>query len=150
MKSAKYEEFADQERLDKEFLLVTTSIQAADKEDWAISIAPSGGWLPVPVAGSTGIGMNQRMQSFVLDPAENPYNVIESGRRPRVTLTPTIALKDGKPFLACGVQCGDTQNQNILQFFLNMVEFGMTVQKACEAANLTSFQVRSSLGESDG
>jgi len=149
LKSAKYEEFAEQERLDKEFLLGTTSIQAADKEGWAISITPSGGWLPVPVAGSTGIGMNQRMQSFVLDPAENPYNVIEPGKRPRVTLTPTIALKDGKPFLACGVQGGDTQDQNILQFFLNMVEFGMTVQEACEAANLTSFQMRSSFGEHD-
>ena len=66
------------------------------------------------------------MQSFVLDPAENPFNVLEPGKRPRVTLTPTLALKDGKPYLAFAVQGGDTQDQNLLQFFLNVVEFGMT------------------------
>lgn len=86
---------------------------------------------------------------FVLDPAENPYNVIELGKRRRVKLMPPIALKDGNPFLVCGVKGGDTQDQNILQFFLNMVEFGMTVQEACEAANLTSFQMRSSSSEYD-
>ena len=67
------------------------------------------------------------MQSFVLDPAENPFNVLEPGKRPRVTLTPTLALKDGKPYLAFAVQGGDTQDQNLLQFFLNVVEFGMNV-----------------------
>ena len=45
------------------------------------------------------------------------------------------------------MQGGDTQDQNLLQFFLNVVEFGMTVQEACEAANLTSYQMRSSFGE---
>jgi len=45
------------------------------------------------------------------------------------------------------VQGGDTQDQNLLQFFLNVVEFGMTVQEACEAANITSYQMRSSFGE---
>lgn len=149
LKNVSRGDFAEQERLEAEFMLGTTSIQAADKEGWAVSITPSGGWLPVVIAGNTGIGMNQRMQSFVLDPAENPYNVLEPGKRPRVTLTPTIALKDGKPFLCCGVQGGDTQEQNILQLILNMVEFGMTVQEACEAANLTSFQMRSSFGEHD-
>ena len=63
----------------------------------------------------------------------NPFNVVEPGKRPRVTLTPTLALKDGKPFLSFAVQGGDTQDQNLLQFFLNMVEFGMTVQQAAEA-----------------
>jgi gamma-glutamyltranspeptidase / glutathione hydrolase len=56
--------------------------------------------------------------------------VIEPGKQPRVTLTPTLALKDGKPFLAFAVQGGDSQDQNLLQFFLNVVEFGMTVQQA--------------------
>jgi gamma-glutamyltranspeptidase / glutathione hydrolase len=140
---------ADQAMLEEEFRRGTTSIQAADKAGWVVSITPSGGWLPVPVAGNTGIGMNQRMQSFVLDPAENPFNVVVPGKRPRVTLTPSLALKDGKPFLAFGVQGGDTQDQNLLQFFLNVVEFGMTVQEACEAANLTSYQMRSSFGKHD-
>ena len=90
--------------------------------------------------------MSQRMQSFVLDEAENPFNVVAPGKRPRVTLTPSIALKEGKPFLCFSVQGGDTQDQNLLQFFLNIVEFGMNVQEACEAANITSYQMRSSFG----
>ena len=139
----------DQASLEEEFKRGTTSIQAADKEGWAVSITPSGGWIPAVVAGNTGIGMSQRMQSFVLDPAENPYNVVAPGKRPRVTLTPSIALKDGKPFLCFSVQGGDTQDQNLLQFFLNVVEFDMNVQEACEAANLTSYQMHSSFGKHD-
>jgi gamma-glutamyltranspeptidase/glutathione hydrolase len=121
--------------------LGTTSIQAADADGWVVSVTPSGGWIPAVVAGETGVGLSQRMQSFVLDPAENPYNVVEPGKRPRVTLTPTIATKDGEPFLAFSVQGGDTQDQNLLQFFLNFVEFGMNVQEAAEAANIGSFQM---------
>ncbi len=124
----------------------TTSVEAADKEGWVVSITPSGGWLPACIAGNTGVGMSQRLQSFVLDADINPFNVIEPGKRPRVTLTPTMALKDGKPFLSFAVQGGDTQDQNLLQFFLNMVEFGMTVQQACEAANINSNQLWLSLG----
>ena len=128
------------------FLAGTTSIEAADEEGWVVSVTPSGGWNPVCIAGKTGIGMSQRMQSFVLDPAENPFNVLEPGKRPRVTLTPSMALKDGKPYLAFAVQGGDTQDQNLLQFFLNFVEFGMNVQEAVEAPNINSFQMRSSFG----
>jgi gamma-glutamyltranspeptidase/glutathione hydrolase len=124
----------------------TTSVEAADKEGWVISIVPSGGWNPACIAGKTGVGMSQRMQSFVLDSAINPFNVVAPGKRPRVTLTPTLALKDGKPFLSFGVQGGDTQDQNLLQFFLNIVEFGMTVQQACEAANINTNQLWLSLG----
>ena len=95
--------------------------------------------------------MSQRMQSFVLDPRENPFNVVAPGKRPRATLTPSLALKDGKPYLSFAVQGGDTQDQNLLQFFLNMVEFKMTVQEACEAPNFNSYQMRASfdLHESD-
>ncbi len=125
----------------------TTSIQAVDKEGWVVSITPSGGWVPAVIAGDTGIGLSQRAQSFVLDPAENPYNVIEPGKRPRATLTPTIALKDGKPFLSFAVQGGDSQDQNLLQFFLNMVEFNMNVQEAVEAPNINSFQMKGSFAK---
>jgi gamma-glutamyltranspeptidase/glutathione hydrolase len=124
----------------------TTSVEAADAEGWVVSVTPSGGWVPAAIAGKTGVGMSQRAQSFVVDPAENPFNVIEPGKRPRVTLTPTLALKDGKPYLAFAVQGGDSQDQNLLQFFLNVVEFGMTVQEATEAANINSDQMRSSFG----
>jgi gamma-glutamyltranspeptidase/glutathione hydrolase len=124
----------------------TTTIEAADREGWVVSVTPSGGWNPACIAGHTGVGMSQRMQSFVLDSIIDPFNVVEPHKRPRVTLTPGIAMKDGKPFLCFGVQGGDTQDQNLLQFFLNIVEFGMTVQEATEAANINTDQLWLSLG----
>jgi gamma-glutamyltranspeptidase/glutathione hydrolase len=130
---------------DRQFRAGTTSVEAADDKGWVVSVTPSGGWIPAVIAGKTGIGLSQRMQSFVLDAAQNPFNVVEPGKRPRATLTPSLAMKDGKPFLSFAVQGGDTQDQNLLQFFLNVVEFGMTVQEAVEAANITSYQMRGSL-----
>ena len=131
---------------EEEFYAGTTSVEAADAEGWVVSVTPSGGWVPAVIAGKTGIGMSQRMQSFVLDPADGPFNVLAPGKHPRVTLTPTLALKDGKPYLCFSVQGGDSQDQNLLQYFLNMVEFGMTPQEATEAANINSEQMRSSFG----
>jgi gamma-glutamyltranspeptidase/glutathione hydrolase len=133
--------------VEESFWTGTTSIQAADKEGWVVSVTPSGGWIPCVIAGRTGFGMSQRAQSFVLDERQNPFNVIAPGKRPRATLTPGLALKDGWPFLSFAVQGGDTQDQNLLQFFLNVVEFGMNVQEACEAANITSYQMHDSFGE---
>ena len=133
----------------REFTAGTTSIEAADDKGWVVSVTPSGGWVPAVIAGKTGVGLSQRMQSFVLDPAENPFNVVAPGQRPRSTLTPTLALKDGKPYLSFAVQGGDNQDQNLLQFFLDVVEFGMNVQEACEAANINSYQMRSSFGSHD-
>lgn len=126
--------------------LGTTSVEAADKEGWIVSITPSGGWLPACIAGNTGIGMSQRMQSFVLDSTINPFNVVAPGKRPRVTLSPSLALKDGKPYVSSAVQGGDTQDQNLLQFFLDMTEFGMNVQQAAEAPNINTNQLWLSLG----
>jgi gamma-glutamyltranspeptidase/glutathione hydrolase len=131
---------------EESFYLGTTSVQTADAEGWVVSITPSGGWVPAVIAGRTGVGMSQRLQSFVTDPAEGPFNVLRPGQYPRVTLTPSMALKDGKPFLSFAVQGGDSQDQNLLQFFLNVVEFGMNVQQAAEAPNINSFQMRSSFG----
>jgi len=128
------------------FYAGTTTVQAADTSGWIVSVTPSGGWIPAVIAGNTGIGLSQRMQSFVLDPKDGPYNVLEPHKRPRATLTPTLALKNGKPYLSFAVQGGDTQDQNLLQFFLNMVEFNMNIQEASEAANINSFQMRSSFG----
>ena len=124
----------------------TTSVQASDAEGWVVSVTPSGGWIPAVIAGHTGVGLSQRAQSFVTDAADGPYNVIEPGKHPRVTLTPTLALKGGKPYLCFSVQGGDSQDQNLLQFFLNTVEFGFNVQRATEAPNINSFQMRSSFG----
>jgi gamma-glutamyltranspeptidase/glutathione hydrolase len=124
----------------------TTSIQTADTTGWVVSITPSGGWVPAVIAGRTGVGLSQRAQSFVTDAADGPFNVMEPGKRPRVTLTPTLALRDGAPYLSFAVQGGDSQDQNLLQFFLNVVEWGMTVQQAVEAPNINSSQMRSSFG----
>jgi gamma-glutamyltranspeptidase/glutathione hydrolase len=135
--------------IEESFYLGTTSIQAVDEEGWVVSVTPSGGWVPAVIAGNTGVGISQRAQSFVLDPTENPFNVIEPGKRPRATLTPSLALKDGKPFLSFAIQGGDTQDQNSLQFFLNVVEFGMNVQQAAEAANINSYQMRNSFRAHD-
>ncbi len=137
-----------QKYLDDVFL-GTTSVMSADKEGWVVSIVPSGGWIPSCIAGKTGMGMSQRMQSFVLDAKLNPFNVVEPGKRPRVTLTPGLAMKDGKPLIAFGVQGGDTQDQNLIQFLVNMLDFGMTVQEATEAANINTYQYYLSLGGND-
>lgn len=130
-----------------DFTAGTTSIEAADEEGWVVSVTPSGGWVPAVIAGNTGVGMSQRMQSFVLNESENPFNVVEPGKRPRVTLTPSMALKDGKPFLSFAKQAGDEQDQNLIQFFLNVVEFDMNVQEAAEAANFKTYQMFSSFGD---
>jgi gamma-glutamyltranspeptidase/glutathione hydrolase len=124
----------------------TTSIQAADSSGWVVSVTPSGGWVPAVIAGRTGVGLSQRAQSFVTRVEDGPFNVIEPGKRPRVTLTPTLALREGLPFLSFAVQGGDSQDQNLLQFFLNIVEFGMTPQQVAEAPNINSSQMRSSFG----
>ena len=137
----------DHAALDEDFYLGTTSVQAADAEGWVVSITPSGAWIPAVIAGETGVGLSQRAQSFVLDEADNPYNVIEPGKRPRATLTPGMALRDGRPFLSFAVQGGDGQDQNLLQFFLNVVEWDMNVQQAVEAPNMNSYQMRGSFGE---
>lgn len=136
---------ADEKFLES-FQAGTTSVEAADAEGWVVSMTPSGGWVPACIAGNTGVGLSQRMQAFVLDASENPFNVVEPGKRPRVTLTPTMALKDGKPFLSFAKQAGDEQDQLLVQFFLNIVEFNMTVQEACEAPSFKTLQMHSSFG----
>lgn len=137
---------SDDATFDESFTRGTTSIQAADKNGWMVSVTPSGGWVPAVVAGRTGIGLSQRMQSFNIDAADGPYNVVEPGKRPRVTLTPTIAMKDEEPWMAFSVQGGDTQDQDLLQFFLAMVEFDFNVQQAAEHAGFHSYQMRTSFG----
>ena len=130
----------------EEFYRGTTSIQTADEDGWVVSMTPSGGWVPAVIAGNTGIGMSQRAQSFVVNEVDNPFNVIEPGKRPRATLTPGMALQDGRPYLSFAVEGGDSQDQNLTQLFLNVVEFDMNVQEAVEAANINSMQPRASFG----
>ena len=135
------------------FYAGTTSVEASDAEGWVVSVTPSGGWVPAVIAGHTGVGLSQRAQSFVTDPADGPYNVIEPGKHPRVTLTPTLALKNGKPYLCLSVQGGDSQDQNLLQFFLNMVEFGFGISNVLNSRDLGAVSINdknTTLGNSAG
>jgi gamma-glutamyltranspeptidase/glutathione hydrolase len=76
--------------------------------------------------------MGQRLQSALLDP--NSPNVVAPGKRPRITLTPTLVLKAGEPFMVLSTPGGDNQDQALLQVLLNILEFGMNPQEAVEAA----------------
>jgi gamma-glutamyltranspeptidase/glutathione hydrolase len=122
----------------------TTSLQVVDSEGNLFSSTPSSGWLlgGAFVAGDTGVPMSNRMQAFRLDP-DSP-NVLAGGKRPRTTLTPTVILRDGKPFLAIGTPGGDSQDQQILNVLLNLVDFGLDVQAAIEAPRFNSLHPESS------
>ena len=109
----------------------TTCVNVIDKDGNLFSATPSGAWLPAVVAGDTGILMGQRLQSALTDP-RSP-NVVEPGKRPRITLTPTLVLKDGEPFMVLSTPGGDNQDQALLQVLLNIVEFDMNPQEAVEA-----------------
>jgi gamma-glutamyltranspeptidase / glutathione hydrolase len=110
----------------------TTCVNVVDKEGNMFSATPSGAWLPAVVAGDTGVLMGQRLQSSLTDP--NSPNVVAPGKRPRITLTPTLVLKGGEPFMALSTPGGDNQDQALLQVLLNIIEFGMNPQEAVEAA----------------
>src|SRR5689334_7788622 len=109
----------------------TTCVNVVDKDGNMFSATPSGAWLPAVVAGDTGVLMGQRLQSSLTDP--NSPNVVAPGKRPRITLTPTLVLKDGEPFMVLSTPGGDNQDQALLQVLLNIVEFGMNPQEAVEA-----------------
>ena len=125
----------------------TTAIQVADAEGNLFSATPSSGWLlgGAFVAGDTGVPMSNRMQAFRLEPTSP--NVLAGGKRPRTTLTPSVVLKDGKPFLAIGTPGGDSQDQQILLVLLNIVDFGMDVQAAIEAPRVNSLHPESSFDD---
>jgi gamma-glutamyltranspeptidase/glutathione hydrolase len=125
----------------------TTAIEVADKHGNLFSATPSSGWLlgGAFIAGDTGVPMSNRMQAFRLDP-DSP-NVLAGGKRPRTTLTPTVILKDGKPFLAIGTPGGDSQDQQILNVLLNVIDFGMDVQAAIEAPRFNSLHPESSFDD---
>jgi gamma-glutamyltranspeptidase/glutathione hydrolase len=110
----------------------TTCVNVIDREGNLFSATPSGAWLPAVVAGDTGVLMGQRLQSALTD--ANSPNVVAPGKRPRITLTPTLVLKGGVPFMVLSTPGGDNQDQALLQVLLNIVEFGMNPQEAVEAA----------------
>src|SRR5215216_7275351 len=123
----------------------TTCVNVVDKEGNLFSATPSGAWLPAVVAGDTGVLMGQRMQSFLLE--EGHPNMLQPGKRPRITLTPTLVLKDGKPFVVLSTPGGDNQDQSLIQVLLNIIEFGMNVQEAVEAPRFQTLHLVSSFDD---
>ncbi|HXU36452.1 MAG TPA: gamma-glutamyltransferase family protein [Blastocatellia bacterium] len=123
----------------------TTCVNVIDKDGNLFSATPSGAWLPAVVAGDTGVLLGQRMQSFLLE--EGHPNVLQPGKRPRITLTPTLVLKDGKPFMVLSTPGGDNQDQSLIQVLLNIVEFGMNVQEAVEAPRFQTLHLVSSFDD---
>lgn len=119
----------------------TSYLATVDRERNAVSWTPSlhSGWGTGVVMADLGFIFNCRGDYFWLDP-EHP-NALAPGKRPRSTLTPTLVMKDGKPFMVVGSPGGDDQCMRILQTFLNVVEFGMNIQQAIEAPrwSTTSF-----------
>ena len=120
----------------------TTCVNVADRFGNVWSSTPSGAWLPSVIMGDTGIPLGTRLQTLLTTPGH--ANSLAPGKRPRVTLSPTIVLKNGKPFLALSTPGGDNQDQALLQVLLNMLEFGMTPQEAVEAPRFQTEHFHSS------
>ncbi len=107
---------------------------AVDAKGNLMAATCSGGWIPSsPVIPGLGFPLGTRGQMFDLDP--HRPGALMPHKRPRTTLTPSLALKDGKPYLAFGTPGGDQQDQWTLQFFLNFVDHEMNLQQAIDAAN---------------
>jgi gamma-glutamyltranspeptidase / glutathione hydrolase len=115
----------------------TTHVDAVDRWGNLFAATPSGGWIgSSPVVEGLGFPLGTRGQMFYLD--ERHANSLQPGKRPRTTLTPSLALRDGQPWLAFGTPGGDQQDQWSLQFLLNVVDFGMDMQEALDAPSVQS------------
>lgn len=122
----------------------TTCVNVVDRQGNVFTATPSGAWLPSVIAGDTGIPLGTRLQSLVTTPGHP--NTLQPGKRPRITLSPTLVLKDGKPCLAMSTPGGDNQDQALLQVLLNIIEFGMTPQEAVEAPRFQTEHFYASFG----
>ncbi len=126
--------------------LGTTCINVADAAGNLWSATPSGAWLPSAVAGDTGVPLSQRMQAFSLA-ADHP-NRLAPMKLPRYTLTPTLARRSGeRPTLAFSTPGLDVQDQTLLQVFLNIAEFGLTIQEAVEAPRYDTLHLEETFGQ---
>jgi gamma-glutamyltranspeptidase/glutathione hydrolase len=115
----------------------TCHLDVVDRNGMMISATPSGGWLQSsPTIPELGFCLGTRGQMFVLEPGLT--NSLRAGARPRTTLSPSFALRDGKPWLAFGTPGGDSQDQWALHFFLNLVHGGMNLQEALDAPDFHS------------
>ena len=110
----------------------TCHLDVIDRWGNMVSATPSGGWLSSsPVIPELGFPLTTRGQMFWLD--ENAAASIEPGKRPRTTLTPSLALRDGEPYMVFGTPGGDQQDQWSLHVFLKHVHHGMNLQQAIDS-----------------
>jgi gamma-glutamyltranspeptidase / glutathione hydrolase len=122
----------------------TVHVAVVDRHRNLVAATPSGAWIAgSPVVEGLGFPLTSRIQVFYLDP-QHP-NALAPRKRPRTTLTPSLVLHDGQPFMAFGTMGLDQQDQWTLQCFLNVVEFGMTLQEAIEAPKFSSKHFPSSI-----
>ena len=116
----------------------TVHVDAVDAKGNMASFTPSGAWISsAEVIPALGFPLSVRMMTFYLAPAHHP-NVVAPGKRPRTTLTPSMAFRGGKPWMAFGTMGGDNQGQWLLQFYLCRAAFGMSIPEAIEAPRLSS------------
>jgi len=116
----------------------TVHVDAVDAKGNMASFTPSGAWISsAEVIEALGFPLSVRMMTFYLGPENHP-NVVAPGKRPRTTLTPSMAFRDGKPWMAFGTMGGDNQGQWLLQFYLCRAAFGMSIPEAIEAPRLSS------------
>jgi gamma-glutamyltranspeptidase/glutathione hydrolase len=109
----------------------TTCVDAIDKDGVAFSATPSGAWMPSYLAGDTGIPLTQRAESFLLVPGHP--NELAGGKRPRVTLSPTLVTSPDHTLIALSTPGGDNQDQSLLQVLMYAAFFGMNAERAVEA-----------------
>jgi gamma-glutamyltranspeptidase / glutathione hydrolase len=122
----------------------TVHVAVVDRHRNLVAATPSGAWLSgSPVVEGLGFPLTSRLQVFYLD--QHHPNALAPRKRPRTTLTPSLVLRDGKPFMAFGTMGLDQQDQWTLQFFLNVVEFSMPLQDAIEAPKFSSKHFPSSI-----
>jgi gamma-glutamyltranspeptidase/glutathione hydrolase len=122
----------------------TTGTRAIDAAGNMFSATPSGAWFrSSPIIPGLGFCLGTRCQMFWLHDERHP-NALQPRKQPRTTLTPSLAMKDGRPWLVFGTPGGDQQDQWTLQFFLNVVDFGMDLQDAIDAPSFHSLHFPSS------
>jgi gamma-glutamyltranspeptidase/glutathione hydrolase len=121
-------------------------LDVADKEGNLVASTPSGGWFrSSPCVPGLGFPIGTRGEMFwVMEGMEDHPNALRPGKRSRTSLTPTVALKDGKPVLAFGTPGGDRQDQWGLLFFLRRVHYGMNLQQAIDYPNFSTKHAPSS------
>ena len=116
----------------------TVHVAAVDSEGTVVAMSPSGAWIKSSeVIPALGFPLGSRLSNFHLDPPHHP-NLLAPGKRPRTTISPSIALRAGQPWMAFGSMGGDQQDQWQLQFFLNIIVFGMSIQAAIEAPKFST------------